>query len=177
MPSSVARVLRLAAALAPCAAGCAAVPPAQPPLDRWTEPAMEEPAGAQSAGDTAAWPYWPQRMRVHPLSQLVTDRDSGRLLIEARLEFLDAEGHSAKAVGQVLIDLLSRDDPSAPIASWSRDLADRAANRDHFDDLTRTYLFRLEFDAAALPREPRLQAYYRSSQGRVLKALPYDLRR
>jgi hypothetical protein len=51
------------------------------------------------------WPYWPRRMRIHPLTQFATNRDTGQLIIEARIEFFDEHGHTCKGVGQVLLDL------------------------------------------------------------------------
>ncbi len=130
-----------------------------------------------SGDDHAAWPFWPRRLRIHPLSQLVTDRESGRLLIEVRLEFFDRLGHTSKAVGQVLIDLLAGERGGDPIVTWAKDLSAVEANREHYDDLTRTYLFRLEFDPGLLPEDPELRAYFRSSDGRALQAQPYRLRR
>lgn len=117
----------------------------------------------------ARWPFWPQSMRIHPLSHFMRHRDTGKLLIEARIEFTDAEGDTSKAAG--VIDLQLYDAASdqfveaGAVSSWSTNLADIAANRDHYDPVTRTYLFRLEVDNVELPDEPELRAYFTSSDG------------
>ena len=78
----------------------------------------------QDAGDPS-WPFWPRTMRIHPLSQVVTDRKSGELIIEARVEFLDEHGHTSKALGQLRIDLHAAGasgDELRPLTSWVIDL-------------------------------------------------------
>lgn len=109
------------------------------------------------------WPFWPTRMRIHPLTQLVTDRRTGERLIEVRIEFLDAYNHTCKAVGQVDLELHAADDPapvSQPIERWDTNLANLAANHDHYDEVTRTYLFRLEVEQGKLPQEIELRAFF-----------------
>lgn len=141
--------------------------------DRWPDAS----ASAVDRDDNVEWPFWPRRMRIHPLSQIVTDRDSGQLLIEARVEFEDGDGQTAKAVGQVLLDLHGVRRGGDPVATWTVDLADLEVNRSHYDDLTRTYLVRLEIEPTILPEAPELRAYFRSNDGLVLTARPYELRR
>lgn len=114
------------------------------------------------------WPFWPRSMRLHPLSQVMTDRKSGELRIEARVEFLDEHGHTTKALGRIRIDLYqagASGPSSEPIESWFEDLRDLALNWDHYDEVTRTYLLSLEIDAAILPDEPELVARFLSSDG------------
>jgi hypothetical protein len=115
------------------------------------------------------WPYWPRRMRIHPLTQFATNRDTGQLIIEARIEFFDEHGHTCKGVGQVLLDLHATGSGrnSEPLETWALDLVDPAVNYDHYDELTRTYLFRLEFDPRVLPERPELWAYFRSADGLI----------
>jgi len=127
----------------------------------------------------ADWPYWPRRMRIHPLTQLATDRDTGQLVIETRVEFFDSLGHTTKGIGQVLVDLhAARSAETEPLETWALNLADPQVNADHYDDLTRTYLFRLEFDPLVLPDRPEIRAYFRSSDGRRLQAeQPFQLKK
>lgn len=157
-------------------------------LGACTSPAGEQPSiRSRTAVTTAAeedtssfgWPYWPQSMRIYPLSRLVTDRSSGDLVIEVRVEFFDAEGHTCKGVGQILVDLLDAGSlhQAEPIKTWVADLANLQDNRDHFDDLTLTYLFRLECDATLLPDQPQVRVYFHSADGQHLQTKPYLLKK
>ena len=118
------------------------------------------------------WPFWPQQMRVHPLSQFVKDRQTGTFLLEARIEFSDPYGHTCKAYGEVVIALHDAD-PShfddREIASWAEDLTDLEQNQVFFDDVTGTYLFRLEIEGMTVPDESELQVVFHSADGAVLQ--------
>ena len=140
-------------------------------------PRLEPPPGRE-VGPDAPWPLWPQRMRIHPLSQFVTNKSSGEVLIEARIEFVDAYGDTCKAVGLIDIDLHDADAArytSEAITSWNADLWDLEINNDLYDDVTRTYLFRLQLDEHPIPLEPELRAYFLSGDGKRLQAM-YRLR-
>lgn len=117
-----------------------------------------------------AWPYWARSMRVHPLSQIAPDRDSGDPVIEARIEFLDPLDHTCKGVGQLQLELAAAGRSAGPIAQWQMDLRDPAVNRRHYDDVTRTYLFRLKIDPDKIPDEPALLAEFLSADGRHMEA-------
>ena len=118
------------------------------------------------------WPFWPQQMRVHPLSQFVKDRQTGNFLLEVRLEFSDPYGHTCKAFGEVVIALRDAS-PShfdeKEIASWAEDLTDLEQNQVFFDDVTGTYLFRLEIEGMTVPDESELQVLFHSADGSVLQ--------
>ena len=130
-----------------------------------------DPELPASDGRDIDWPFWPQSMRVHPLSQFANDRITGRLLIEARVEFLDAFAHTCKGVGHVRIDLHDADEESTqPISTWILDLRDVTINLEHYDDLTRTYLFRLEVDPDTLPDKTELWAYFQSTEGKRMES-------
>ncbi|MHC4129103.1 MAG: hypothetical protein ACYSUA_13210 [Planctomycetota bacterium] len=140
-------------------------------------PVLKPPPG-QEIGPDAPWPFWPQRMRVHPLSQFVTDRDSGDLLIEARVEFVDVGGYTCRAVGLIDIDLHDADAArytSEAISSWSANLWDLEVNHERYDDVTRTYLFRLRIEKNLIPSEPELRVYFLCGDGNRLQA-SYRLR-
>jgi hypothetical protein len=139
----------------------------------------QEPPPGVEVGPDAPWPLWPQRMRVHPLSQLVPDQNSGKPLIEARVEFTDPAGNTCKSVGLIDIDLhdkASDEYKSKPVASWSANLWDLAVNRDRYDEVTRTYLFTLKLEDHPVPQEPELRVYFLSGDGKRLQA-SYSLRR
>lgn len=152
--------------------GCASGPsPDHDPSD------AQRPAGLNSSslGDdqTDGWPFWPEALRIHPLTRLTVDAKSGLFIIEVRLEFLDPEGHTTKGVGQVRIDLAAGEsgaDSSPPIGTQNWDLRDRSVNRRFYDDVTRTYLFRLKVDSSELGPKPELRAYFLSATGQRLQA-------
>ncbi|MEE8155618.1 MAG: hypothetical protein V3T53_11755 [Phycisphaerales bacterium] len=152
--------------------GCASAPgPNHDPSDGPTS------LGPNSSwiGDTQTsdWPFWPEALRIHPLTRLAVDAKSGLSILEVRLEFLDPEGHTTKGVGQVRIDLAaggSGADTSPPIATWNWDLRDRSVNRTLYDDVTRTYLFRLKVHALELGPQLELRAYLLSASGQRLQA-------
>jgi hypothetical protein len=117
-------------------------------------------------------------MRIHPLSQFVTVKGSGEVLIEARIEFVDPHGDTCKTVGRIDIDLHDADAArytSEAITSWNANLWDLEINNDLYDEVTRTYLFRLQLDEHPIPTEPELRAYFLSGAGKRLQAT-YRLR-
>ena len=134
------------------------------------------PAGASSPsldGESVRWPFWPDALRIHPLTRLTVDTRTGQAIIEVRLEFLDPEQHTTKGVGQVRIDLAttgSASDSSPPLATWSWDLRDPTVNRTLYDEVTRTYLLRLRVQSLELGPQLELRAYYLSATGQRLQA-------
>lgn len=77
----------------------------------------------------------------------MSDPETGQLIIEARIEFFDSDEETTKAVGMLTLQVYP--DAATPSGSnaqksWNLDLADLAFNRAHYDDVTRTYLFKLE---------------------------------
>ncbi|UCD74703.1 MAG: hypothetical protein JSV91_13055 [Phycisphaerales bacterium] len=141
------------------------------PASRSTGMRQNSDGGASADGDAVTWPFWPRSIRIHPLTRFTTDRETGGLLIEARLEFLDAEGHNTKGLGQVRFDLHSAlpSEDARSLENWNKDLRDLAENLNHFDDVTRTYLFRLEIEESLLPRRPMLKAYFLSADGATME--------
>ena len=131
-----------------------------------------QPGKAEDSAD-AVWPFWPERMRLHPLTRLTSDAQLGRPIIECRVEFQDIDGQTTKATGQVRFELVeggSDDATAAPRRSWpEQDLRDLKTNRLRFDDVTRTYLFPIDVKADDLAGGPRLWAYFLSADGRLMK--------
>ena len=127
----------------------------------------------------ARWPFWPVKMRIHPLTRVIPDEASSRLVIEARIELRDQHNHTTKGYGQVRFDLLDGALPAGErttIEKWNQDLQNLNRNRLYYDEVTRTYLFRLGIDPADLPAEPLLRAYYFVSVDEYFEAT-YELRR
>ena len=119
--------------------------------------------------DAVHWPYWPLDMRVHPLTRLVRDPDT--VLIEARIEFLDREGHTTKCFGKLRLDLREGPDGGSEISvnEWNVRLDEIETNRLHFDEVTRTYLLKLEIEPEDLPEEPVLYVWYLSPDGGMME--------
>jgi len=142
------------------------------------------PAGAAAQGSTgaanrggtgaaaAAWPFWPVSMRVHPLTRLMIDRQTSEQIIECRLEFQDSQGQTSKASGQLTLQIYP--ESSTPLGggalqTWNQDLRDLEINHQRYDDVTRTYLFRLQI-TQPLPAGAELRAFFLSADGRRLSA-------
>lgn len=131
------------------------------------------PASPPPRAGVARWPFWPTGMRFHPLSRLVMNASTGEAIIEARLEFVDPEGATSKAWGQLTVEMYDASPAGDPTTQgvWSIDLTQPRINVDRFDDVTRTYLIRLQVEAGqVLPIEPRLEATFDSADGRQLQA-------
>jgi len=134
-------------------------------------PWRDEAVGTGTRSDDARWPYWPARMRVHPLSRVVIDPVNGDFL-EAHIEFRDEDGHTTRAVGTIRIDLFSQNDaPSAPSSvEWSISLSEPKTNRLHFDEVMRTYFFRLNPGEEPLPHRPVLVVRFVSEDGLLFES-------
>jgi len=124
---------------------------------------------ATHADGSLRWPFWPADMRIHPLTRITTDEAGGETIIEARLELVDAHGHTTKGIGFVTCELLPRGSETV-VAFWELDLTDLAINRERYDDVTRTYLIPLELDdESTLPERPELRARFESADGKVFR--------
>lgn len=146
--------------------------PAPPSASRTMETRSSSSADVVSAGVTVpSWPYWPERLRVHPLTRLVTDPATGQRLLEARIEFFDDRGATSKASGQLTLRLFADaalPDNAEPLETWNLNLRDLAINAQQYDDVTRTYLMRLQIDPARLTAAPELRAYFVGANGALL---------
>lgn len=164
--------MRVTGSLMPCAFAAAAlmVSGGCEPSTRTTS-GPNAAAGERSAENGASWPFWPAKMRIHPLTRVVPAAGAGRVVIEARLEFVDADNVTTRASGQLTLRLYAdaqQPDGAEAIGTWNQDLRDVAVNRRQYDDVTRTYLFRMEVDAASLPEKPELRAFFLSATGREM---------
>ena len=159
-------IVMLAAVMA-ATVGCATHgDPIAPSGSGWSPP--KNPRNSAASG----WPFWPTRVRVHPSTRVVKDAQTDNWLIETRIEFADSEGATTKAVGQLTIQLWDGAAANAaePLHTWNMDLRDLAVNRRQYDDVMRTYLFRLEIDPSTLPESPELRVYFVAMDGQDLKA-------
>lgn len=138
-----------------------------PPLQR----SQHEPVATRATLEEANWPFWPVLMQIHPLTRISVNRKSGGMMLEARAEFLDADGVNSRACGQVLLELSDREavDASSALSNvWTVDLRDLKANATHFDAVTRTYLFRLELEPEQIPRQPELRITFQGIDGATM---------
>jgi hypothetical protein len=107
---------------------------------------------ARASGTTN--PFAPVAIRVHPLTRVVSDKE-GRPEIVLHLECRDAWGDSAKALGAVMVRLVSAGSAdvggggggAAALESgatrWDIDLSNLETNASMFDPATRTYRMQL----------------------------------
>jgi hypothetical protein len=135
------------AALAGCHAGGAAPP-------------------SSAIGGDIAWPYWPTAMRIHPLTRVVAASDANGPLIEARIEFTDRDGITTRAIGEMQIELLAPSGRRAEPLPWTVDLTSLVSNATHFDDITRTYLFKLGLEPGDMVGRRELRVTFFGSEGR-----------
>jgi hypothetical protein len=108
-------------------------------------------------------------MRLHPLTRLAPDPFTRETVIEARVEFVDAERVTTRAAGVVHLKLHDASSEGL-LNEWIVDLEDRQQNTLHFDTVTRTYLFKLQVDPATLPAEVLLRASFHGADGRDFEA-------
>ena len=78
------------------------------------------------------WAYAPAAIKVHPLSRFVGD---GTLIVHVKL--LDGDGYSCRGVGLLKINVSTSQNRS--LGNKTVQLDDPEVNRDHFDNVTRTY--------------------------------------
>ena len=141
-----------------CASGCVKDPIAKgsPGRAGTADPTLIDPN----------WPYWPVRMRVHPLSRIMV-APSGMVSVEARLEFFDQDDITCRASGHVRLEV---HDDTGPVLvngerSWNIRLDDARQNRQRYDVVVRTYLFLLDTDWQSVPTNATLHAWYLGSDG------------
>jgi len=146
-----------------CIAGCQ-------PRDNHQTPLSPRGNAADDVNTAAIWPFWPTSMSIHPLTRLTTEDQTGRTILEARIEFLDSQGNRSKAVGQMTLALYNANDRSQPVHVWAQDLLEPARNQQHFDVVTRTYLLRLELDPGKFPEQAELRASFNSVDGQSMDA-------
>lgn len=137
------------------------------------------PAAPPAEARAAAWPFRPASLRIHPLSRAVS-REGPATAIEARVEFFDRFGHTTKGVGMMRLELHAADAPPAGgrrLGAWEIDLSDVDTNLRHYDDVTRTYLFRLGLEGLGdLPATARLSATAVMPNQRLSASLTVALR-
>jgi hypothetical protein len=123
-----------------------------------------EPRIGAINGSADRWPYWPVAMRLHPLTRVVIDPTTNSPMIEARVEFTDQDGVTARSVGEIHL-ILRAAGGSHPLNEWEIDLRESDTNANHFDIVTATYLFKLNTTELELPPRVVLIARFKSTDG------------
>ncbi len=130
-----------------------------PPIQSGAVPA--QPADHTQSPDVAKtiWQPLPKRIRVYPSTRFV--RESDQAILEARFELFDEMGDPVKAPGSFRIELHSVDEvrggvPKQLLYSWNADTTTIDQQREHYDPITRGYLFRLGVDNLRVANQPTL---------------------
>lgn len=80
----------------------------------------------------AHWAYAPASLAVHPLCRFT---DHGSLIVHVKL--LDGDGYSCRGVGKLHLNVTTTENRS--LNNTTIQLDNPEINRNHFDDVTRTY--------------------------------------
>jgi len=122
------------------------------------------------------WPFRPASLRLHPLTHAL--RNEGVVsVVEARIEFFDRFGHTTKGLGLVRFELRAGDGDGRRLASWEIDVREVEENMRHYDDVTRTYLFRLGLEGVEdLPDSARLEVVATMPDQRLTGSMKIALR-
>lgn len=102
------------------------------------------------------WRPEPVTMRVFPSSRFV--KEGEQVSLEARIELLDAMGDSIKWAGMFRFELYASGTASGPalgqrLYSWNASVLSLDDQKQFYDPITRTYLFRLRLDDAVTPQQ------------------------
>jgi hypothetical protein len=108
--------------------------------------------------------FTPVKMRLHPLSRIVPPSTGPEPVVEARVELMDQFGDICKGAGVVycelfVYDALRTDHHGDRIGLWNFDLSKPEANKQHWDNITRTYLLKLPMpqgSSIAIKKQTRL---------------------
>jgi len=121
-----------------------------------------ESVSTTESGDPVSGAHWmpvPTSVRVYPSTRFI--RESGRSILEARFELYDEMGDPVKYAGTFQIELFSVDEnlgntPRRLLYSWDAELLTLASQREHYDPITRGYLFRLGVDNLKIAKQTTL---------------------
>jgi hypothetical protein len=102
---------------------------------------------------TDHWVIRPAHMRVYPTTRFV--HEGGDTILNAWIELSDETDDPTKGVGRFRFELLGPSraggpSPAARLYTWNVDMLTLEQNRQFYDPVTRTYLFRLKVDRPAV---------------------------
>jgi hypothetical protein len=105
--------------------------------------------------------FTPVKMRLHPLSRVLPEAGATGPVVEARLEFTDQFGDIGKGAAPVYFEVfkyeaLMPNHRGDRFSVWNFDLSKPDANKQHWDAITRTYLFKLPLPPGSLKKQTRV---------------------
>lgn len=110
----------------------------------------------QAADKSNRWQPTPVAVRVYPSTRFV--READMVLLELRLELLDEMGDPVKASGLVQVALATGNGQasvnSQVLFRWDIDLSTIEDQKQFYDGVTRTYLFRLRVQRQEVASRP-----------------------
>jgi len=112
------------------------------------------------------WFAQPTSVRVYPTTRFVRQGEAS--VLEARIELFDEMGDSVKGSGDFRLELRYIADKSgnSPLYTWQVDLRTLEDQRQYFDPITHTYLFRLKIDDITIAkRNTQLNVIYTTPTG------------
>lgn len=117
------------------------------------------PTANRAASAGRYWQPLPVSIRVYPSTRFI--KESGRAVLEARFELYDDMGDPVKSAGTFRIELLSVDEalgnaPRRLLYTWNAEVLTLDQQREHYDPITRGYLFRLGVDDLRIARQVTL---------------------
>ena len=125
------------------------------------EPIATDPQSAAERTPVASryWQPLPVSIRVYPSTRFI--KESGRAVLDARFELYDDMGDPVKSAGTFRIELLSVDEalgnaPRRLLYTWNAQVLTLDQQREHYDPITRGYLFRLGVDDLRIARQVTL---------------------
>lgn len=130
---------------------------------------IEEPKKTLLVG-TGMDMFGPVELRVHPLTRVTADSaPDGKRMLEIRLELADQFGDVTKGVGKLTFTLARAGAlTSAVVDRWENSLETPQENKDHWDAITRTYLFRRELPAGLESESLQITATLTTPGGHAL---------
>ncbi len=129
-------------------------------------------ARVEARTEVKVWPFVPQSIRIHPITQAQVDGKGPRIL--CHVECRDRSGETTKAIGILRVQLLEQSRTVEPgmeqiAATWVTDLSDLDTNDKMYDPATRTYRLSLR-QLPAFVVESLGDASKRGGRSAVLRA-------
>ena len=118
------------------------------------------------------WQPIPVAIRIYPSTRFIR-RDKTQIL-EARVELFDEMGDSIKGAGIYAFELLEAIGPTgggagAQLYTWNADLMNLDAQRQHYDPISRGYVFQLKMHENKIAKQgAMLRVVYSPPQGKRL---------
>lgn len=134
--------------------------------------------GPATPPDQAAteWPFVPRVMRIHPFTSISQETPDQPPVLEARVRLFDQHGDETKGVGEFLFELYAvvpratADSTSQKqLFVWTAPMTTLDQNRQHYDRVTRTYVFKLKMERPpAAGKRLKLLAHFTDPHGQRL---------